>query len=283
MENKHCYYFKYIKQENGIFENIVDAVFILLMENSPREQNVFKQLYEYKLHSNVIIQYNKGYKLCKKKLFKNQSNYDLLDANIQVFNYSQNKNYENILVLEDDFIITKNIYKKEYIEAISNFVKNKDYNVLSLGNTGWIKKKKYNKYILECFIYGCAQANMYNKQYFKLLKKHLDLNKIKHVDEFSNIKKLYMMDIPIIIQAFPETDNIKTWYLFPKVLFNIMNKILNIDWNEDYKGKELEYWDRYYCFVNMFHIILYLIIIMILSYIIVVKSKFFKVSTKKVL
>ena len=37
-KNKRCYHYKYIKGDEGIFENLVDAVFILLMENSEREK-----------------------------------------------------------------------------------------------------------------------------------------------------------------------------------------------------------------------------------------------------
>ena len=55
--NTNCYYYKYIKQENGIFENIVDAVFILLMENSKREENVSQQLDEYNLIQKIIRYY----------------------------------------------------------------------------------------------------------------------------------------------------------------------------------------------------------------------------------
>lgn len=260
MENKHCYYYKYIKQKNGIFENIVDAVFILLMENSKREHDIFKQLDKYNLHSNVIIQYNKGFNLCKKKLLKNYTHYDLMDANFQVFNYSIEKNYNNILILEDDFIITKNIYKKEYVNAISNFVKNKDYNVLSLGAFPYIKQC-FGKYISKCFYITCAQAIIYNKKYFQIFKNRI--KKYKHVDDFKNVSKLYMTNIPIIIQPFPITENMKNWSSYAQNCFIILNKILNINWNGNYKGKELEYWNRYYCFLNILNIILYLIIIIV--------------------
>jgi uncharacterized membrane protein len=61
-------------------------------------------------------------------------------------------------------------------------------------------------------------------------------------------------------------------------------KILNINWNGNYKGKELEYWNRYYCFLNILNIILYLIIIIIFIifvYTIHVKSKSLKISFEK--
>jgi hypothetical protein len=170
---------------------------------------------EYNLHSNIIIQYNKGFKLCKKKLLKNYSNYDLNDANFQVFNYSIEKNYNNILILEDDFIITKNIYKKEYVNAISYFVKNKDYNVLSLGAFPYIKQC-FGKYISKCFIIACNQANIYNKKYFQIFKNRIKSIKYKHADDFRNVSKLYMTNIPIIIQPFPITYNMKQWYPYVK-------------------------------------------------------------------
>lgn len=290
MNNKQCYYYKYIKQENGIFENTVDAVFVLLMENSKREDSVKNQLSKYNLHSNIIIQYNKGFKSCKKKLIEYKSNYDLLDAYIQVFNYSNKNNYENILVLEDDFIVTKNIYKKDYISAISNFIKNNDYNVFSLGTHCFLKKKKINNYINKCFIYPSAHANIYNKQYFKIFKDLVDKKILRHADQYINVNKLYMVNIPIIIQPYETTENKQNWDIIGLYSHLFLDKLLNINWDKNYKEKELEYWERYYYFftkvniyilANIIIIILKIIIIIVvvIIYIISVKSNKLKISS----
>ena len=101
-----------------------------------------------------------------------------------------------------------------------------------------------------------AQAVIYSHKYFDLFmnKYYYDF---KHVDEFTLVDKKYLSKIPIIIQSFPETENKKNWPKVNLFLWNILNKINNIDWDK-YEGKELEYWDRYYKFfyINQLAIII---------------------------
>ena len=272
MENRHCYYYKYIKQKNGLFENIVDAVFILLMEGSKREENIFKQLNKYNLHSNIIIQYNKGFKSCKKKLMEQKTVYDLVDAFKQVFIYSKLKNYKNILILEDDFIITENIKKKDYIKSIKKIIDNDKYHILNLGGPS-ILDFKYNKYIDRTYINWGAQAIIYNKSYYN---KFLNSN-LREADQFlysiNKIKK-YNVNIPIIIQPIPMTENRKNWKID---IIQIVDKILNIDWNKNYEGFELKYWNKYFLLYRYISTFIKLILLIIFIYILFIINKFLRV------
>ena len=47
--NSHCYRFDYIRFDNGLLDKIIDAVYVILLENSDRTENVYKQINHYKL------------------------------------------------------------------------------------------------------------------------------------------------------------------------------------------------------------------------------------------
>lgn len=272
--NRKCYYYKRIKlneKEPGIFDDVVDAIFIILLENSPRKENVIKQLRQYNLHSNIIIQYNKGFKNCSKDLIEQKSNFDLLDANYQIFETSKKMGYKNILVLEDDFIITPNINKSDYITSIKKIVKDDDYNLISLGGLFFLVGIK-DANITEPGYLGFAQAVIYSHRYFDLFmnKYYYEFN---HADEFTLVDKKYLSKIPLIIQPFPETENKGNWPKVNLYLWNILNKLNTVDWNE-YEGKELEYWDRYYRFfyINQLIVILIILLIVALSVYFIIKN-----------
>lgn len=274
MENSNCYYKKYIKHENGIFEDMVNAVFILLMENSKREENVLKQLNKYNLHSNIFIQYNKGFRLCKKKLKEQKTMYDLVDAYKQIFFYSKQKNYKNILILEDDFIITENIKKKDYIKSIKKLIDKDNYHIINLGGFSGLDFK-YDKYIDRTYCSWGAQAIIYNKSYYN---KFLNYN-IKVADQLLysiNTLKKYNTNIPIIIQPCPETENSKNWTFNDKIYYD---KILNINWEENYEGFELEYWNRYYTLNKCISTFIKLILICIFIYLIFTMLKKYKIKS----
>lgn len=264
MENSHCYYYKYIKQKNGLFENIVDVVFILLMEGSKRENNVYLQLNKHNLHSNIIIQFNKGFKHCKKNLNKQLTVYDLVDAYKQIFIQCRQNNYNNVLILEDDFIITENIQNKEYLNNIKTFINKNNYDLLNLGGLTSFHFKCNN--FINRFISGCyIQAVIYNKSYYdKFLNSNLrDADQLLY--EVNKIKK-YNVNIPIIIQPLPLTDNRKNWRFD---ILRIPEKLFNIDWNKNYKGKELKYWKKYYFFYNTISLSFKLIIFIVISLLII--------------
>jgi hypothetical protein len=75
-----------------------------------------KQINEFIPHKNILIQYNKGYKCCKKELYKQISLYDLNDAYYHAFLHSL-KNNESILTLE----LNHNMITKMSSETIAEF------------------------------------------------------------------------------------------------------------------------------------------------------------------
>ena len=62
----------------------------------------------------TFIVYNKGYKNCKKILPKQMPLYDIIDANENAFEHSLQNNFNNILILEDDFIFSERLKDKNW-------------------------------------------------------------------------------------------------------------------------------------------------------------------------
>jgi len=127
MINNHCYKFEEKNYKKGIFDNFVDATYIITMINSKRHENIIKQLDEYQPTKKIFILYNYGYITCKKNLRENTPSYDLTDAYINILYHSKLQNFNNILILEDDFIFDIKIKDKEIINEINYFM-NKNTN-----------------------------------------------------------------------------------------------------------------------------------------------------------
>ena len=123
MINSHCYTYKLLhNKKNGFMDNFVDATYIITMEENGRSDNIEQQLSMYTPTSKIYIAYNKGYKNCNKVLPKQITYYDLTDAYINIFDHSLKNNYNNILILEDDFMFYSKIKNKLILNQIKKFL-----------------------------------------------------------------------------------------------------------------------------------------------------------------
>ena len=120
--NSKCYTFEKYTYTDGLLRENVDATYIIHLEGNGRLENIKKQLSKIHLTNIVYIVFNKGFKKCKKILLKDTPSYDIIDANINVFKHANHNNYDNILVLEDDFIFSDNIQKKYHIDNLNRFL-----------------------------------------------------------------------------------------------------------------------------------------------------------------
>ncbi len=125
MQNSHCYTFEKREYNNGFLDSFVDATYILTMENSKRKDNYENQLKEFIPTKTIYIVHNKGYKKCNKILPKEIPPCDLIDANLNAMNHTLKNNYNNILILEDDFIFNKKIKDPNIINEIKYFFNKK--------------------------------------------------------------------------------------------------------------------------------------------------------------
>ena len=169
MINHNCYKFEKRTYNSGFFDSFLDATYIITMTNSNRANNYEKQLREYIPTKYIYIVYNKGYKNCTKYLYKQESNYDLIDANLNIMNHSLNNNYNNILILEDDFIFNSYTITQETIEEIKNFFynnENKDF-YFNLGPVPFLYWVIPNKSIYKGIYTLCTQAIIYKKNIIK--------------------------------------------------------------------------------------------------------------------
>ena len=130
-----CFSFKELNFKNGIFDHSIDCSYIIHLEdNTNRLKNIKIQLNKFKPTRKIFIYNNKGFKKCKKNLYKQKTNYDIIHSYIEIFKHAQLNNYNNIFIFEDDFILDR-LFLKEDINNINNFcIENKHKKfTLSLG------------------------------------------------------------------------------------------------------------------------------------------------------
>ena len=265
--NSHCFNFKNINLKNGIFDNFIDATYVITLEKSKRHESMYRQLYKYKPSSNIFIYMNKGFENCKKKLVKQNTSNDLTNSNYNILIHAQKNNFNNILVLEDDFLFNNRILNKEYTNDIKNFItsrKNTELFCYSLGSLPILFKNIYGNHY---DIFGLATHSIiYPKQTINKLIDYINYlyenNKNNDIDMLNNkIIKRYIYKIPLCCQTFPETKNSKsTWPIILQHLVKIGRKYLSID----KKDKIFEAYDKIYNFLKYFQLILILIIIFFL-------------------
>ena len=228
-----CYYYKIINETKEPLLKNVDVVLILAMEGSNR----FKEdPFLLSLAKKTIIQYNKGYKNCKKPDSIKSTTEDLVHAYYTAFEYL--KEYNNVIILEDDaIVINKDLL---VYEKIDNFIKNENFNIFSFGSLGFFSKFNNDFYkILTNFGFGAAQSNIYSKECRKLLTNDIiETNfNLGHLDTvyINKLNNKYTYKYPLIVQLFPETENMNNWHkLYIILLFYKLGiKILNLDKSPD--------------------------------------------------
>jgi len=198
--------------EDGLFDNpIISATYIIHLEGNGQESHILDQLKEYHPTNIVYIVHNPGYKSGKKASFITNSAYDLVDANLNIFNHAKKQNYDNILILEDDFIFNPDIKKSIHIENIKNFLIKKAntdfqyyFGCLPLIMIPYDKYNYINKSVgTHCVVHSKAHRN-------KLLNK--DQKQIYDWDHYNNYcNNRYAYYRPLCYQLFPETENSKNW------------------------------------------------------------------------
>ena len=205
-----CYRFELVEFEDCLFEEL-DATYILHLEGNGRIDHIHEQLKTYHPTKKVYIVYNKGYKNCYKDLEIQSSGHDIVHANITVFEHAEQ--YKHVLVLEDDFIFSKEV--KKHCRHVDTFLKRDTSFVYQLGSAPFfaVPISMHHYRILA----GTAHANIYSslsrKQIMNDYENHKITGKIGGLDNY-NVKHLpmYMYHKPLCYQTFPMTDNRKEWF-----------------------------------------------------------------------
>lgn len=262
-ENK-CYNFEDIINENGLFDDCLDATYIIYLEgNEERKSNIKNQLYLYQPTKKIHILNNKGFKKCKKVLKQQLPRCDLIDCFIHIFKDAQQKKYNNILILEDDFIFSKEVKNQNNIEQITKFINNctkNDQNfIYLLGCIPYLQIPSLIFNHTRVIASTGTQSSIYSKKFREEIL-NISQDKIDDWDIHTNFNSpytfRYIYKIPLCYQLFYETDNFKSWddlYNFKYIIMNIFKK-LDMDKNPE-PGFSL--------FYLLSKIIFYLIIIII--------------------
>jgi len=261
--NSLCYRFKEINFKDGLLNDSVDATYILHLENNGRINFILDQLKKYHPTNLVFILFNKGYKKCDKNKYIKNSMYDIIDANLEIFKHAYNKNYNNILILEDDFIFDYKILNKYHIKNINEFIINKfneDF-IYHLGCQPILYRPFDSNNNLLYFGTG-MHASIFSKKFRNIFLKQ-DISLISDWDFYLNVKtKRYFYKEALSYQYIIETENSKNYpsYFGLTKISNVFIKILKLD-TDPING-----YYKIYILSKIFSILIFFIFIIIILY-----------------
>jgi len=278
MNDNKCYFLEEINFKECLFPYI-DATYVINLIGNGRIEKAKKQIYEYKITYKNYILYNKGYKKCLKELTEQLPRFDLIDAFYKIFEHAKTKNYEYILILEDDFTMIEKIKNIKIRNEITYFLQN-NKNIVDIYSFGLIPIISFpyyqnTYYVLNSF---ATHSMIYSK---KFINKTLKKNKLTINDwDFYRATngKNFMFKEPLCYQLFTETENAKNWGSIMDIkYYDICQpfiKITKID-------KKI---DGYYIFYNLsklFGILLFIGILIIL-FIIIIYIYNYLINKKKI-
>lgn len=215
--NNNCYNLKLTEYNIGLFDKSIDATYIIFLEgNKKRYNNIKKELEKNKPTKKVYILYNKGFKNCNKDKYITTTAKDLVDCNIHIFKHAKKKNYDNILILEDDYILDNKIKNKKIIDDIDNFLLKKKNSSFSfyLGTLPFIFIP-YNININKGLVNIYTHSVIFSKKYRENVLKY-NYKSINCWDIFQNkfnFNKYYYYK-PLAYQKIEATENSLNWPVF---------------------------------------------------------------------
>jgi hypothetical protein len=223
--NEECYSFKEINHNIGLLDEIIDCTYVIHLEGNNRLEQIYYQLDKYNLSKKILILFNKGFKKCTKNIKTPAT--DLIESNFYIFEHAKNNNYNNILILEDDFILDEQIKNKKHIKNIKNF----------------FNKKKNESFIYSLGSLPIFSIPLYYDEYTWYSPHALTTHAVIHTKKFrENILNIGLTEIiekdmgwdnkllansyfyykVLAYQTIEDTDNKKMWS------FPILNKLINI-------------------------------------------------------
>jgi hypothetical protein len=222
--NSKCYNIHNIHFKECLFENI-EATYVLIMKNSSYEDNVKKQIEYFKPTRKIHIQYNSGFKECEKYSCKSKkitnTYQDLTHAYINVFKDAKKNGYKHILILEEDFIFSKDINKQCNIDTINEFLPTmlKNKYLLFLGCIPIISLKHSDKIRKNILSIG-TQSVIYPESIFDDIINECHV--IEDIDVYLHTKVKYMTNKPLVYQIFNNTENRTSWGLYYGYISNVI-------------------------------------------------------------
>ena len=156
---------------------------------------------------------------------------DCIESHHQAYIHAYNNKYNNILILEDDFIFTNKIKEKKHLHNINMFLKKFiDSNFTYFLGVLPHFVTPYNKYTYNLHLFAGAHGYIISKKcrnIFLLNNKNQPMSHLYSLESFliSNADYAFMYYIPLVYQLCPITDSMKSWGKKGK---NIIDYIYNI-------------------------------------------------------
>lgn len=271
-----CSEYKYISFNRGILDNLIDAVYVILLNGSKRSKFVYQQIYDYKLSKNNFIQINESFKNCyNNTMCKQTVGHHLINNNINILKHANEKNYNNILVFEDDFILDPKIKNKKIIKNLEDFINNNNFNLYFLGVIPILFNSVSINHIKLSY-YKCTHSVIYSKSARNVIIKTYEKNSCLLGDHwdgpyFQNLPKKYMYKSPLCFQNFPQTENRKNWdnLLYFPFVENFVLKIFELE-NRNVK-KIKRGFENIYLIIYSIHL---LVIILFIYFIYIIFKKY---------
>ena len=220
--------------EDGIFDEYIDATYIIHLKDNGRETHIFEQL-SYLHPTNVIhIVYNEGFKKCYKGPNVQTTVDDLTHTYLWTFKHAFNAKYRNILIFEDDFIFNvndiKNPNNKRTICDILESRKTEDYVFLMGCLPFMLIPRDLTTYTgitcgMHCAVYSeqCIRNTLSNRE------------RIKDWDIFFNFvsetTNKYVYPSPLCYQLFPVTENSTNWgneHIVLRILTSLAKPVMKL-------------------------------------------------------
>jgi hypothetical protein len=265
--NTQCYTFKKKTYTKGFLDESVDATYILHLKDNGRLEHIHRELLKYQPTKTVYIVYNEGFKKCKKKLIEQISYQDLTDAFLQSFKHANEHHYNNVLILEDDFMFNSEIREKKHLKSINTFLNDKKHEefIYYLGcNPILIRPYTYdfNHYI------SYKSCSMHSIVYSREARNKTKNLQLKHWDVIveNSISNKYLYYKPLCYQIYGDTENKKSWSEKDNIIiFHIKNFIIK----KLYLDKQPEPGFTYlYILAKLISILITILLICIIVYLI---------------
>lgn len=263
----NCYTLEHIPYQQGILDNIIDAVFVIMLKGTPREPSVRKQLQQYKLSKNNYILVNHGYKNCSKDLYEQQPRYDLMHCYYQILKLSRHMN--NILILEDDFIFDERITTTSVIRDLEAFILHNEFELYSLGKFCWLSSpltmfSTHKKCLWSTTTHADILSKTGRDTVMAAYEKDQELRVSKSGglhDAWLNtvLSTQYLYHKPVCYQTFPMTENRKYWDNWLHVF--LCDYLLQLD------KHPLPGFDRLYRINTLLTIVVYFISVIMMGYV----------------
>ena len=233
--NNTCFQREIIHYNSSLFYHLIDACYLITMDNSSRRNRYISQLNTYKPFHKINIIHNKGFKKCKKEeRIKNTAD-DLSDFYGKIFEECLQTNINKVLIFEDDFFFTEHIQKiQNYILDIQIFLdQHPNFMTYNLGPLSWFmcpSSLYSNHYIYKG---GVAHCVVYSRRYMLEYVQHYKTMKCLSDYFWNRFHENYCYYKPLCFQLFPRTENSYNWNSYIDVN-GIMQKVFYSDRTHEY-------------------------------------------------